>query len=68
MSFLPVGTENSTPIELYPNTGRRLPGLIRDMELIVINDGPHAIAWSHADQVNTALVQFLGAPAPAPVA
>ena len=52
----------------HPNTGQRLPGLIRDMELIVINDGPHAIAWTHADQVNTALVQFLGAPAPAPVA
>jgi non-heme chloroperoxidase len=38
------------------------------MELIVIHDGPHAIAWTHADQVNTALVQFLGAPVPAPVA
>jgi non-heme chloroperoxidase len=52
----------------YPNTGQRLPGLVRDMELIVIDGGPHAIAWTHADRVNTALLQFLGAPAPAPVA
>jgi non-heme chloroperoxidase len=52
----------------YPNTGRRLPGLIADMDLIVIDDGPHAIAWTHADQVNAALLQFLAAPAPAPVA
>jgi non-heme chloroperoxidase len=52
----------------YPNTGKRLPALVRDMELIVIDGGPHAIAWTHADRVNTALLQFLRAPAPAPVA
>jgi non-heme chloroperoxidase len=50
----------------YPNTGKRLPAMVRDMELIVIDGGPHAIAWTHADRVNTALLQFLGAPAPAP--
>jgi non-heme chloroperoxidase len=52
----------------HPNTGERLPCLISDMDLIVIDDGPHAIAWTHADQVNAALLQFLAAPAPAPVA
>jgi pimeloyl-ACP methyl ester carboxylesterase len=44
----------------YPNTGKRLPGLIKDMELVVIEGGPHAIAWTHADQVNRALLGFLG--------
>ena len=43
----------------YPNTGKRLPGLIKDMHLVVIDGGPHAIAWTHADQVNRALLDFL---------
>jgi hypothetical protein len=29
------------------------------MELTVINGGPHAIAWTHTDQVNRALLTFL---------
>src|SRR2546430_213544 len=40
-------------------TGSRLPGLIKDMHLVVIEGGPHAIAWTHASQVNTALLDFL---------
>jgi len=43
----------------YPNTGKRLPGMIKDMQLVVIDDGPHAIAWTHADQVNAALLKFM---------
>ncbi len=43
----------------FPNTGQRLPGLIKDMQLVVIEGGPHAIAWTHADQVKTALLSFL---------
>ena len=43
----------------YPNTGKRLPGLINDMQLVVIDGGPHAITWTHADQVNRALLGFL---------
>ena len=40
-------------------TGNRLPGLINDVRLVVIEGGPHAIAWTHADQVNAALLDFL---------
>ena len=40
-------------------TGRRLPGLIKDVRLVVIDGGPHAIAWTHAAQVNTALLDFI---------
>ena len=40
-------------------TGQRLPGLIKAMQLVVIAGGPHAIAWTHAAQVNTALLDFL---------
>jgi hypothetical protein len=43
-------------------TGKRLPGLIADVDLVV-EGGPHAIPWTHADQVNTALLRFLGHPA-----
>jgi non-heme chloroperoxidase len=42
-------------------TGQRLPGLIKDMDLVVIEGGPHAIPWTHAGQVNTALLDFLRA-------
>jgi non-heme chloroperoxidase len=48
----------------FPNTGKRLPDLI-DCELVVIEGGPHAIAWTHSDQVNNALRQFIGAGTPA---
>jgi non-heme chloroperoxidase len=43
----------------FPSTGQRLPGLIADVQLTVIKDGPHAVAWTHADQVNQALLGFL---------
>jgi pimeloyl-ACP methyl ester carboxylesterase len=49
----------------FPSTGKRLPDLIKGSELVVIQDGPHAISWTHAEQVNDALVQFVGAHAPA---
>jgi non-heme chloroperoxidase len=32
----------------FEKTGKRLPGLIKDMKLVVIAGGPHAIAWTHA--------------------
>jgi non-heme chloroperoxidase len=40
-------------------TGKRLPGLIDDVNLAVIEGGPHANPWTHADQVKTALLSFL---------
>jgi non-heme chloroperoxidase len=48
--------DNVLPID---KTGRRLPGLLKDGRLVVIQGGPHAIPWTHADQVNTALLDFL---------
>ena len=41
-------------------TGRRLSGLIKDMQFVAIEGGPHAIGWTHADEVNRALIDFLG--------
>jgi hypothetical protein len=44
----------------------RLPGLITDIKLVVIEGAPHAIAWTHADQVNKALLDFLADQPPIP--
>jgi pimeloyl-ACP methyl ester carboxylesterase len=43
----------------FPKTGQRLPGMIKDVQLVSIDEGPHAIAWTHADQVNSALLKFM---------
>jgi non-heme chloroperoxidase len=43
----------------FDKTGKRLPELIDDVRLVVIEGGPHAIPWTHADEVNTALLDFL---------
>ncbi len=43
----------------YPKTGKRLTGMIKDLQTVVIDDGPHAISWTHADQVNSALLKFI---------
>jgi non-heme chloroperoxidase len=40
-------------------TAERLSGLISDVKLVPIKDGPHAITWTQPDGVNTALLEFL---------
>jgi non-heme chloroperoxidase len=40
-------------------TASRLPDLIKDVQLVVVEGGPHAIPWTHAGQVNAALLDFL---------
>jgi non-heme chloroperoxidase len=40
-------------------TGNRLPALINDAQFVVIEGGPHAIHWTHAEEVNRALLDFL---------
>jgi non-heme chloroperoxidase len=40
--------------------GCRLRGLLRGARHVVISDGPHAIIWTHADEVNQALLDFIG--------
>jgi len=44
----------------YEATGKRLPALLNNVRSIVIADGPHAIIWTHADEVNQALLHFIG--------
>jgi non-heme chloroperoxidase len=46
----------------YEATGSRLPALLGNLRSIVIADGPHAIIWTHADEVNQVLLDFIGHP------
>jgi non-heme chloroperoxidase len=41
-------------------SGLRTAKLIKGARLLVVKDGPHCITWTHADQVNSQLVKFLG--------
>jgi non-heme chloroperoxidase len=43
----------------FETTAARLPGLIKDVEVVAIEGGPHNIAWTHPDEVNSALLGFL---------
>jgi non-heme chloroperoxidase len=47
----------------YQATGRRLPALLNNARSVVITGGPHAIIWTHADEVNQALLDFIDHPA-----
>jgi non-heme chloroperoxidase len=47
-------------------TGNRLAVLLADARLAVVPDGPHAIIWTHAAEVNGALLGFLRALSQAP--
>ena len=41
-------------------SGLRTAKLIKGARLTVIKDGPHCITWTHAEEVNSELVNFLG--------
>jgi non-heme chloroperoxidase len=41
-------------------SGHRTAKLIKGARLLVLKDGPHAINWTHADELNAELVSFLG--------
>src|SRR5580692_8009205 len=47
----------------FASSGQRTAKLVNGAELVVIKDGPHNIAWTHADEVNAALLNFLAKPA-----
>ncbi len=41
-------------------SGLRTAKLVKGARLFVVKDGPHCITWTHADEVNRELVNFLG--------
>ena len=41
-------------------SGSKTAELIKGARLLVVKDGPHCITWTHADEVNAELMNFLG--------
>jgi non-heme chloroperoxidase len=52
------GTEDR--ILPFAATAARLPKLIDDVRLVSIDGGPHNVGWTHPDEVNKALMDFVG--------
>ena len=46
----------------YQATSRRLPALLNNARSTIITGGPHAVIWTHANEVNQALLDFIGHP------
>ena len=64
---VPVLVVHGTDDRILPfeATAARLPDLIDDVELVAVEGGPHNIAWTHPDEVNQALREFIGVSTPA---
>jgi non-heme chloroperoxidase len=45
----------------YNVAGAKTAKMVKGARLVTIKDGPHAITWTHAEEVNAALMDFLGA-------
>lgn len=43
----------------FEATGKRTQAALRTSRLAIIKDGPHGVNWTHADEVNDALLNFL---------
>ena len=43
----------------FPVTGKRLHEAIKGSQLVVLEGGPHGIPWTHAEEINRALLAFL---------
>ncbi len=50
---------NADRILPYEATAARLPALIKNLTFVTVEGGPHNIAWTHSEQVNRALLDFL---------
>lgn len=40
-------------------SGKRVPEFAKGGKLVVVKGGPHGLTWTHADEVNRALLEFL---------
>jgi non-heme chloroperoxidase len=50
---------DSDRIVPFASAGQRTAKLVKNAELVVIKEGPHNIAWTHAEEVNHELLRFL---------
>lgn len=48
----------------FESSGERMTGLLENGKLVKIDGAPHGLNWTHADDMNRALLDFLGAKTP----
>jgi non-heme chloroperoxidase len=58
---VPVLVVHGTEDRILPfkATAQRLPDLVANLKLVPVEGGPHNIGWTHPDEVNKALLEFL---------
>jgi non-heme chloroperoxidase len=58
---VPVLVMHGTEDRILPfeSTAKRLPDLVANLKLIPVEGGPHNIGWTHPDEVNKSLLEFL---------
>jgi len=63
---VPVLVVHGTEDRILPfeATAVRLPELIADVTLVPVEGGPHNIGWTHPEEVNSALLEFVSATVP----
>jgi non-heme chloroperoxidase len=44
----------------FAATGKRTHDMVKGSRLVVIEGGPHGVNWTHAEQVNRHLLEFIG--------
>ena len=47
----------------YPKTGQRLGPMMPSAQLVTLKGAPHGIPWTHGDEINKAIMDFIKAPA-----
>ena len=52
----------------FSAAGQKTAKLVKGARLVAIKDGPHCVTWTHAEEVNPELVNFLGRAKPATTA
>ncbi len=59
---VPVLVVHGTEDRILPfeATAKRLPALVDDLKLVPVEGGPHNIGWTHPEELNSALLEFLG--------
>ena len=64
---VPVLVVHGTEDRILPfsATAARLPEFIDDVKVVPVEGGPHNIGWTYPDEVNGALLEFVGATVPA---
>ena len=64
---VPVLVVHGTEDRILPfeATAARLPDLIDDIRLVKVEGGPHNIGWTHPEEVNRALLEFVRERVPA---